>query len=700
MADDDRLLELIVRFEELREAGQTVDIAELCQECPELEQALRQRVQALGELNAALASEATLLSDASLADGIADQPDEFPGLPGFEILRELGRGGMGVVYQARQTTLDRLVALKVLLGGRHASASSRARFKAEVESIARLQHPNLIQVFEVGEHEGHTYFSMEFVGGGNLEERFGSGPQRAHEAAELVAILAGAMQAAHDRGVIHRDLKPANVLLSASSTREADWGVPGVGIPKITDFGLAKRMDIPSSQTRTEHVMGTPSYMAPEQAKGQSKQVGPATDIYSLGAILYRLLTGRPPFLAEGAIETVRQVAEEEPVAPRQVQPAVPVDLETICLKCLHKQPEQRYGSATELEDDLRRFLAHEPILAKPIGWWGRLAKWSRRRPAAAGLIAVSVLSVLVLFGAALWFDWRLTEELQNTRKAHERTLATQGELELALARQVADRLDADFQMLEAIPKSMAALLSHRERYDAAEIESWTKTLVTQEERIFGIGVAFEPNLIIDNRPQERYCLYVHETAAGVSVIRLLPPTYPLPLYLDREWYTTPKKSGRPSWSEPFVSQRANDTPMLTYSVPIERGNKFLGVVIGDLSIRYFRELHNRLQKQYLGSRTSSFVLSRDGTFLFHTNPRYEFPAPDSSLGKIHVAPDFLSLIQKMREQDAGQARATDFDTGQLATFFFAKIAATGGHFVLVQLGPTDEERLNELTNR
>jgi hypothetical protein len=700
MADDDRLLELVVHFEELREAGQTVDIAELCQKCPELEPALRERLRALCELNAALASETTLISDASPAGGVADQPDTFPGLPGFEILRELGRGGMGVVYQARQTALDRLVALKVLLGGRYASASSRARFKAEVESIARLQHPNLIQVFEVGEHEGHTYFSMEFVGGGNLEERFGSGPQPAHEAAELVAILAGAMQAAHERGVIHRDLKPANVLLSASSTREAQWGVPGVGIPKITDFGLAKRMDIPSSQTRTEHVMGTPSYMAPEQAKGQSKQVGPATDIYALGAILYRLLTGRPPFLAEGAIETVRQVAEEEPVAPRQVQPTVPVDLETICLKCLHKQPDQRYGSAAELEDDLRRFLAHEPILAKPIGWWGRLAKWSRRRPAAAGLIAVSALSVIVLFGAALWFDWRLTEELQNTRKAHERTLATQGELELALARQVADRLDADFQMLEAVPKSMAALLSQRQRYDAAEIESWTKTLVAQEERIFGIGVAFEPNLIVDNQPQEHYCLYVHETAGGVSVKQLLPAAYPLPLYLDRDWYTAPKKTGRPSWREPSVSQRANDTPMLTYSVPVARGNKFLGVVIGDLSIRYFRELHNRLQKQYLGSRTSSFVLSREGTFLFHTNPRYEFPAPDSSLDKIRVAPDFLSLIQKMREQDAGQARATDFDTGQLATFFFAKIAATGGHFVLVQHGPTDEERLNELTNR
>ncbi len=539
---------------------------------------------------------------------------------------------------------------------------------------------------------------MELVGDGNLEERLGSGPQRADEAAELVAILARAIQAAHERDVIHRDLKPANVLLSASSSREEQWGVRGFGIPKITDFGLAKRMDIPSSQTGTEQVMGTPSYMAPEQAKGKSKQVGPATDIYALGAILYRLLTGRPPFLAEGAIETVRQVAEEEPVAPRQVRPTVPVDLETICLKCLSKQPEQRYGSAAELEDDLRRFLTHEPILAKPIGWWGRLAKWSRRRPAATSLIAVSALAVILLSAAAVWFDWRLTSELRNTRQAHEHTLAAQGELELALARQVADGLDADFQLLEAVPKSMSALLSQRDHYDAKELEGWAKALVTQETRIFGIGIAFEPHRVIDNRPYEKYCLYVHETAGGVSVKQLLPPDYPLPLYFYREWYKTPKNTGRPSWSEPFIGQRANDTPMLTYSVPVQGRGQFIGVVIADLSIRYFRELHNRLQKQYLGSRTSSFVISRDGTFLFHPNPRFEFPAPDSSLGRVNAAPDFLSMMKKMREQDAGQARATDFDTGQPATFFFAKIAATGGHFVLVQLGPTDEERLNELT--
>jgi hypothetical protein len=694
MADDDRLLDLVVSWEERRDAGQSVDLEEMCRDCPELLPALRERLQALGSLNAALAHDKTLISDEA-GGNEGSIPDEvLPELPGYDLLRELGRGGMGVVYQARQVGLDRLVAIKVLLGGRHASASSRARFKAEVESIARLQHPNLIQVFEVGEHEGHTFFSMEYVGGGNLEERIEARPLPARDAAQLVALLARAMQAAHERDVIHRDLKPANVLVSVSSGGEEEWGVRGLGIPKITDFGLAKRMDVTSSETRTEQIMGTPSYMAPEQAKGQSRQVGPATDVYALGAILYRLLTGRPPFLAEAAIETVRQVAEDEPVAPRQVQPTVPVDLETICLKCLQKQPAQRYESAAALADDLRRFLAHEPILAKPVSWGGRLAKWSRRRPAVAGLIGVSALAAILLLAGALWFDWRLALELKNTRRAQEATLATKGKLELALARQVADGLDADFRLLEAVPQAMAALLSQREHYDETELEDWAKTLVGQERRIFGIAIAFEPHRFIGKRLYEHYCLYVYESPSGVSTKQLLPPSYPLPLYLERDWYKDAKRTGKPIWSEPFEGQRADDTPMLTYSVPIRRNGQFIGVVTADLTIRYFRELHDRLKQQYMGSESSSFVISPGETFLYHSDPRYEFPAADSSLDRIRAAPDFLNLMQTMKIENAGRAPATDFASGEPATFYFAKIAATGAYFVLVQPRPADDERL------
>jgi hypothetical protein len=555
-------------------------------------------------------------------------------------------------------------------------------------------------VFEVGEHEGHTFFSMEYVGGGNLEERIDARPLAARDAAELVALLARAMQAAHERGVIHRDLKPANVLLSAFFGREEEWGVRGLGIPKITDFGLAKRMDVSSSETQTEQIIGTPSYMAPEQAKGQSREVGPTTDVYALGAMLYRLLTGRPPFLAEAAIETVRQVAEDEPVPPRHVQPTVPFELETICLKCLQKQPAQRYESAAALADDLRRFLSDEPILAKPIGWSRRLAKWCRRRPAAAGLIALSGLTVVAFLAAALWFDWRLSRELDNTRRAQEATLATQGKLELALARQVADGIGADFRLLEAVPQSMAALLSQREQYDEAELEGWAKTLVTQERRIFGIGIAFEPHRFIGKRLYEHYCLYVHEIPGGVSAKQLLPPSYPLPLYVDRDWYKDVKRTGKPFWSEPFQGQRANDTPMLTYAVPIRRGGEFVGVVTADLSMIYYRELHDRLTKQYLGTEASSFVISPGGTFLYHSDPRYEFPAADSSLDHIHATPDFLSLMETIKSENFGRTRATDFASGERATFYFARIAATGAHFVLVQPYPADGKRPKSSSER
>jgi serine/threonine protein kinase len=698
MADDNRLLDLVVSWEARREAGESVDIEELCRDCPELVPALRERLQALGAMNAALADDWTLVTDDV---GDTEVPVErLPELPGYEVLRELGRGGMGVVYQARQLGLNRLVALKVLLGGRHASDSSRARFKAEIESIARLQHPNLIQVFEVGDHEGHTFFSMEYVGGGNLEERIAARPLAARDAAELVALLARAMQAAHERDVIHRDLKPANVLLAAFFGREEEWGVRGLGIPKITDFGLAKRMDVSSSETRTEQIMGTPSYMAPEQAKGQSRHVGPATDVYALGAMLYRLLTGRPPFLAEAAIETVRQVAEDEPVPPRQVQPTVPVELETICLKCLQKQPAQRYESAAALADDLRRFLTNEPILAKPIPWWRRLAKWSRRRPAAASLIGLSGFTVVAFLAVAFWIDWRLSRELKNTRRAQEATLATQAKLESALARQVADGLDADFRLLEAVSQSMAALLSQREHDDEAELEGWAKTLVKQEKRIFGIGIAFEPHRLIGKRLSEHYCLYVHEIPGGVSTKQLVPPSYPLPLYLDRDWYKNVQRTGKPFWSEPFEGQRANDTPMLTYSVPIRRGNKFVGVVMADLSMTYFREIHDRLTKQYFGTETSSFVISSGGTFLYHSNPQYEFPAAESSLDRIHATPGFLRLIERMRNEPAGRARATDFASGEPATFYFARIAAIGADFVLVQPEPAEDDHLSDLNDR
>jgi CHASE3 domain sensor protein/tRNA A-37 threonylcarbamoyl transferase component Bud32 len=311
-------------------------------------------------------------------------------IPGYEVLGELGRGGMGVVYRARQTKLNRLVALKMILSGGHAGEADLARFVTEAEAIARLQHPNIVQIHEVGDHGGLPFFSLEYCGGGSLDKKLAGTPMPPREAARLVETLARAMQAAHEKGVIHRDLKPANVLLAEDGT------------PKITDFGLAKKLD-EAGQTASGAIMGTPSYMAPEQAGGKSNEIGPAADIYALGAILYECLTGRPPFKAANPLDTILQVVGDDPVPVRRLQPKVPADLEIICLKCLRKEPRKRYGSAAMLAEDLRRFQAGEPILGRPAGRVEPTAKWVKRHPAGAAALAVSVIAAFsFLVGGAV----------------------------------------------------------------------------------------------------------------------------------------------------------------------------------------------------------------------------------------------------------------------------------------------------------
>jgi tetratricopeptide (TPR) repeat protein len=309
---------------------------------------------------------------------------------------------MGVVYKARQISLDRVVVLKMLVAGSHAGPEQLSRFRAEAEMVARLQHPHIVQIYEVGESEGRPFFAMEYVEGNNLAQHLGGVPQPARQSAELVQCLARAVHFAHQRGILHRDLKPGNILLEERRAGEGRAGGVNPLVPHITDFGLAKRLagapaTGPGHQTKTGDVMGTPSYMAPEQAGGMAKHIGPAADVYALGAILYEMLTGRPPFLAENPVETVLQVLRDDPVPPRSLQPKVPRDLETITLHCLEKAPRKRYQSAEALAEDLQRYLAGQPIRARPIGAPERLLKWAKRRPAVAALLGVSLLALLVV---------------------------------------------------------------------------------------------------------------------------------------------------------------------------------------------------------------------------------------------------------------------------------------------------------------
>jgi serine/threonine-protein kinase len=369
----------------------------------------------------------------------APRPEGLPGpaVPGYEVAGLLGRGGMSVVYRAVQLTLKRPVALKLLRTG-DAEDDEVARFRGEAEAVARLQHPHIVQIFEVGEHDGRPYLALELVEGGSLDKRLRGGPLPARAAAALAQALARAVHYAHQKGVVHRDLKPANVLLTAD------------GIPKVTDFGLAKRLDGEAGQTQSGAVVGTPSYMAPEQAAGRTHEVGPLADVYALGAVLYEALTGRPPFQADTALDTLLMVRAEDPLPPSRLRPKLPPDLETICLKCLRKEPRKRYGSAEELADDLGRFLDGRPVLARPVRWWERGWKWVRRRPAAAGLIAVSAAALLALLVGALVSNAWLSEAWHEAESNAEQA-RNEGEVARANERRAYANLEQACQAVDGM---------------------------------------------------------------------------------------------------------------------------------------------------------------------------------------------------------------------------------------------------------
>jgi eukaryotic-like serine/threonine-protein kinase len=457
MTDERRIRELL---EQILDSHCTPE--EACAQCPELLPRLRAQLERLrrfaNEIDDLFPSSNPAARDVA-ARAAWWSAAELPRIDGYDVDSILGHGAMGIVYRARHRQLKRTVALKMLLSGTYASAQELARFVREGEAVARLQHPHIVQIHDVGDVDGRPFLVMEFLSGGTLAEELGGAPQPARRAAEVVAVLADAVQLAHQNGIIHRDLKPSNILLGADGT------------PKIADFGLARQIDEGPMVTASGARIGTPSYMAPEQAAGKSRTLGPAVDVYALGAILYEMLTGRPPFRADTAVETERQVIDDEPVPPSRLNRNVPRDLETICLKCLNKDPQRRYSAAAELAADVRRFLEGQPIQARRLGWGEKIWRWVRSKPANAALVAMSLALIGLVLGGGLWFARQRTETARRDGRASE---AVKNALEKSSVLQQQGRWSEAREALEAAERILggAAHDELRERLRQARADA------------------------------------------------------------------------------------------------------------------------------------------------------------------------------------------------------------------------------------
>lgn len=472
-----RLDEVVAAWVKAREAGGKPDVREWLARHPDLAPELESFFAAekqLGEIAAPWREAATLNTPPAVNDIETETIDHVgnlrrpapaaggeQGVPGlgrtigeYELIAEIARGGMGVVYKARQTRLNRTVALKMILAGEFANQDDVRRFLAEAEAAAGLDHPGIVPVYESGEIGGQHFFSMGYINGRSLAALLAAGPLPPRRAAELLVQVADAVDYAHRQGVIHRDLKPGNILLDQDEN------------PRVTDFGLAKRIAGGSELTRTGQALGTPSYMPPEQASGKLDAIGPVSDVYALGAVLYAMLTGRPPFQAASPLDTLLQVLEEEPVAPRQLNADVPVDLETIALKCLEKEPHKRYATAGELADELRRFLLGEPIHARPIGSAERAWRWCRRNPLVAGLAATAAMALVAGAGVSTHFA---VEAYHRARDAESSAVAAR----MAEAGEKREKLAALAAAKEAQAQKADAIAARNKESLQLEAASW-----------------------------------------------------------------------------------------------------------------------------------------------------------------------------------------------------------------------------------
>lgn len=571
--DADAALELIVNEVAIRSAlGESPTLAEYQQRFPQLAEMLRIQWEVDRALFSTRTNHATnkKLSEAGQHIGR------------YQIEAVLGRGGMGVAYRAWDPDLKRFLAVKTLRAA-DAGEMEIARFRTESEAIARVRHPNIVEVYDVGEEDGQPFFAMEYCAGGSLAERLKTSPLEPREAAHYVEQIAAGIAAAHRQSILHRDLKPANVLLSHDPNREAAAqstvgkgantavksgasSVEGHGgrslrgsgsgsgnqpvgpvVCKVTDFGLAKALDADEGQTRSGDVLGTPSYMAPEQAFGRTGSVGPAADVYSLGAILYECLTGRPPFRGATVMDTLEQVRYREPVPVRQLQPKTPLDLETIALKCLQKEPSKRYPSAEAMAEDVRRYLEGRPILARPIRPWQRAWRWCRRNPVVAGLLAAVfvILAAGITGTTTMWL--RAVEKTrqaeQSLAESEESLRETHRAVNESFVKISSDHMLNEPSMLELRTKLLSASQGYFERFVAKRRHDpkWRREYAQAVSRLASLAQLTEPDAAVgkwreavglweevlkqsDNLPQDHFQMAMCLTALGYQEFRLELP--------------------------------------------------------------------------------------------------------------------------------------------------------------------------------